>query len=69
MEQYNFNEFDKIIISETDNSCTAHYCNEHGVYLKLKGVSNYKCPWCGLNNPPINNLKELRIKYLKELAV
>ena len=68
--QYNkLSEDDKPIVAFTDNTCTAHLCEDHGVYLKIKGVSNYECPWCKTINDPIENIVELRKKCRKELAL
>jgi len=70
MKHYNFTEFDKIIIADMPSKdCTAHLCEEHGVYLKIEGISNFDCPWCGKSHDPIQDIREYRKKFKKEVAL
>lgn len=69
MEHYKFSEFDKITIVEGGLDYKCHFCETDGVFLKYKNISDCKCPWCGKVCDPIENVRDLRKKFKKELGL
>lgn len=68
MEHYNFSETDKLLLAEDDGKTNLFFCiNGHGIYIKYKKATSTTCPWCNRSNDPIENVRELRKKYRKEL--
>lgn len=68
MEQYKFTYYDKVTIVEGGVDYVCYWCPDDGVYLKYRGVSDSKCPWCGTTHDPIQNIRELRKELKKELG-
>ena len=69
MSNIKFTEFDKLTIIEGGLDFTVFYCPDDGVYLKYKNIHDSKCPWCNKSNDPIENVRELRKKFKKELGL
>ena len=70
MDHYNFSETDKLLIAQDDLKDTVYFCtNGHGVYFKYKKATSTTCPWCNKSNDPIQNIRELRKKFKKELNI
>jgi len=69
MEHYNFTELEKIMIAEDEGKYTLYKCHEHGIYMKYKGTSSSKCPFCDKSFDPIQGVRELRKKFKKELNI
>lgn len=69
MEHYNFTELEKIMIAEDEGKYTLYKCPEHSIYMKYKGTSSSKCPFCDKSHDPIQGVRELRKKFRKELNI
>jgi hypothetical protein len=70
MEHYNFSETDKLIIAEDDLKDVLYFCpNGHGIYMKYKKATSSTCPFCNKSNDPIQDVRELRKKFKRELNI
>lgn len=67
MEHYTFTELEKLMIAEDDGKYTLYKCSEHGIYMKYKKATSSTCPFCNKSNDPIQDVRELRKKFKREL--
>jgi len=69
MEHYNFTALEKLMIAEDDGKYTLYKCFEHGIYMKYKKATSSTCPFCNKSNDPIQDVRELRKKFKRELNI
>lgn len=65
-----FNKQLKILIAEWNwEKSNAYYCKDHGFISKLKENDDHKCFYNCSDVEPIDNIKDLQIKFKKELKI
>ena len=69
MDHYNFTELEKIMIAQDEGNYVLYKCHDHGIYMNYKGTTSTDCPFCHKSNDPIQNIRELRKKFKKELNI